>query len=93
MIEMLYKYFSDIATWNVPKGGFYIWLQFQTGISTRKLFDVALREGILLNPGNVYDENHQEFLRLSYSYASRLQMEKGLKRLSELIKNEINNSN
>lgn len=93
MIEMLYKYFSDIATWNVPKGGFYIWVQLQTGISTRKLFDVALREGILLNPGNVYDENHQEFLRLSYSYASRLQMEKGLKRLSELIKNEINNSN
>lgn len=84
-IEILDKYFTGIATWNVPEGGFYIWLRLEQGISSRKLFDAALREGILLNPGSVYSENHQEYLRLSYAYASPLQLEIGLKRLAELV--------
>lgn len=85
--QMLKKYFSDIATWSTPKGGFYIWLQLLTGVSTRKLFDVALREGILLNPGSVYDNNDDQHLRISYSYASIKQLEKGLIYLAQLIKN------
>ncbi len=85
-IQILNTYFSDIASWNIPCGGFYIWLQLQTGISTRKLFEAALQEGILLNPGNVYDKNDQEHLRLSYSYAALDKLEKGLIRLSEFIK-------
>ena len=89
MINILNTYFSDIATWNIPSGGFYIWLQIKTGISTRKLFQVALQEGILLNPGSVYDKNDQEHLRLSYSYATLEELENGLKRLSELIKGEL----
>ncbi len=85
-IQILEKYFSEIATWSVPKGGFYIWLRLQSGVSIRKLFDVALREGILLNPGNVYDKNDFEHLRISYSYASIEQLEKGLIYLSQFIK-------
>lgn len=85
-IQILKKYFSDIATWEVPKGGFYIWLSLQSGISTRKLFDSALREGILLNPGSVYDKADDHHLRLSYSYASMDQLEEGLIRLAQLIK-------
>lgn len=85
MVEILNTYFSDIAVWSIPKGGFYIWLQLHTGISTQKLFELALQEGILLNPGSVYDKNEQQHLRLSYSYASLVEIEKGLKRLSELI--------
>lgn len=85
-IKILEKFFSDIATWSVPKGGFYIWLKLQSEISTRKLFDLALREGILINPGSVYDKNDNQHLRLSYSYASIEQLEKGLIHLSQLIK-------
>ncbi|MGM0900288.1 MAG: PLP-dependent aminotransferase family protein [Bacillota bacterium] len=85
-IQILEKYFSGIATWSTPKGGFYIWLKLLTGVSTRKLFDVALREGILINPGSVYDNNDDQHLRISYSYASMEQLEKGLIRLAQLIK-------
>ncbi|MER1998448.1 MAG: PLP-dependent aminotransferase family protein [Lysinibacillus sp.] len=85
-IRILENYFSEIATWNVPSGGFYIWLKLRTGISTRKLFDIALRDGILLNPGCVYDASDDRHLRLSYSYASIDQLEKGLIRLAQLIK-------
>ncbi|MBL5768762.1 MocR-like pyridoxine biosynthesis transcription factor PdxR [Heyndrickxia sporothermodurans] len=88
-INILNTNFSDIATWRIPSGGFYIWLELQTGISTRKLFEAALQEGILLNPGSVYDKSDQDHLRLSYSYATLEELEKGLKRLSKLIKQGI----
>lgn len=90
-IKWLHQHFAEIATWNIPKGGFYIWLHLHTAISTRKLFDLALQEGILLNPGNIYDRNDQQHLRLSYSYAAIEDLEKGLIRLSELIK-KLSNS-
>jgi GntR family transcriptional regulator of abcA and norABC len=85
-IHILKKYFTEIATWSVPKGGFYIWLRLNTDTSTKKLFDLALREHILLNPGIVYDKTDYKHLRLSYSYASLDQLEEGLIRLSQLIK-------
>lgn len=85
-IHILNKHFREITTWNVPAGGFYIWLYIKKQISMQKLFEKALQEGILLNPGNVYDRNDQQHLRLSYSYASLQQLEKGLLKLSELIK-------
>lgn len=85
-IELLNVYFSDIATWSIPKGGFYIWLQIKVSISTRRLFELALQEGILLNPGSIYDKNDADHIRLSYSYASFEEIEKGLIRLSELIR-------
>ncbi len=84
-VAILHKYFKDIATWNKPDGGFYIWLSINKQISMRGLFEKALKAGILLNPGNVYDRNDQQHLRLSYSYASLQQIENVLIRLAEII--------
>ena len=50
-----------------------------------EVFEKALNEGILLNPGNIYDSNNHFHLRLSYAYASLHELNKGLIRLSELI--------
>lgn len=89
MIDSLQKYFSDIATWSAPKGGFYIWLRILPSLSIRELFEKALERGILLNPGNVYDQRATQYLRLSYSYASLADLDKGIFRLSEVIRQLI----
>jgi GntR family transcriptional regulator, regulator for abcA and norABC len=89
-LEILNTHFKQLATWNIPQGGFYIWLQIKKQISIRKLFEKALNEGILLNPGNIYDSNNHFHLRLSYAYASLHELKKGLIRLSQLIE-EISN--
>ncbi|MBT2727295.1 PLP-dependent aminotransferase family protein [Bacillus sp. ISL-75] len=89
-LEILNTHFTQLATWNIPQGGFYIWVQIKKQTSIRKLFEKALNEGILLNPGNIYDHNDQIHLRLSYAYASLHELKKGLIRLSELIE-EISN--
>lgn len=85
-LNILNKYFSDLAVWEKPTGGFYIWLRLLPSISIRKLFESALSEGILLNPGNVYDHTAEQYLRISYSYASLPGIEDSLKRLSNIVK-------
>jgi GntR family transcriptional regulator of abcA and norABC len=85
-IQILVKYFSEVATWNVPEGGFYIWLKLNVEVSMDRLYKKALQEGILINPGNIYIQNDSAHIRISYSYATLGQLEKGLMKLSYLIK-------
>ena len=88
-INILEKYFKDIATWNKPVGGFYIWLKLNVPISLNKLFEITCREGILINPGNVYDFSNNQNLRISYSYSSLTDLERGLKILSKIIREKL----
>lgn len=86
MLDVLNKHFSDIATWGVPKGGFYIWLRLLPSISIRQLFEKTLERGILLNPGNVYDQHATQYLRISYAYSPVTELDKGMVCLSEVIR-------
>jgi len=85
-LNILEKYFSEIGEWNKPKGGFYIWLRLKKEISMNKLFELSYNNGILINPGNIYDSSNSQNIRISYSYASLTDLEKGLKILSKLIR-------
>lgn len=85
-IQILEKYFSEIAAWNIPEGGFYVWLKLNEDLSMYKLFKMILNEGILINPGSIYDPHNSTHLRISYSFASIEQLEKGLIKLADLIK-------
>ncbi|MFZ7807147.1 PLP-dependent aminotransferase family protein [Bacillus thuringiensis] len=86
MIRALNKYCADIASWDIPSGGFFIWLKVVHNIPMKKLFSEALSKGILLNPGRIYEEESDQYIRLSYGYASPEQMTYGIKLLSELIR-------
>ncbi|GAB6436963.1 PLP-dependent aminotransferase family protein [Bacillus luti] len=85
MIQALNKYCTDIATWDVPNGGVFIWIKIIPNISMKKLFSEALSKGVLLNPGRIYEEESDQYIRLSYGYASPEQITNGIKLLSELI--------
>jgi Transcriptional regulators containing a DNA-binding HTH domain and an aminotransferase domain (MocR family) and their eukaryotic orthologs len=85
MLQLLEHYLKGKAEWSVPGGGFYIWLKRKGEIRIPVLFEEALREGVLLNPGYLYDKTDQDHLRLSYSYAALEQMEKGIRLLATSI--------
>ncbi|RKF52406.1 GntR family transcriptional regulator [Bacillus wiedmannii] len=86
MIRALNKYCAEISTWDIPSGGFFIWLKVVPNIPMKKLFSEALSKGILLNPGRIYEEESDRHIRLSYGYASPEQMTNGIKLLSQLIR-------
>jgi Transcriptional regulators containing a DNA-binding HTH domain and an aminotransferase domain (MocR family) and their eukaryotic orthologs len=84
-LDLLDQYFRGLAEWNIPKGGYYIWMRFNDNVNTKQLFEEGLKKGILLNPGYIYDEKNNSNLRLSYSYASLDELARGIKILSELV--------
>ncbi|WP_312833575.1 aminotransferase-like domain-containing protein [Sedimentibacter saalensis] len=92
MISALDKYFKELAVWETPKGGFYIWLVLKREISMEKLFQAAIKEGILLNIGSSYDFNKNNALRLSYSYIDEKDIIDNIKKLSILVRNLTKNS-
>jgi len=86
MLRALDEYFKDIAAWDKPVGGYYIWTKLKGQFSMEKLFKRALEKGILLNPGYIYDlGNKNQYLRLSYVYIDEDEIEGAIKDLSSVI--------
>jgi GntR family transcriptional regulator of abcA and norABC len=85
----LETYFKDIAEWNTPEGGYYIWVEFKYPIRMNSLFDEAFKKGILTYPGYLYDSVMNQCLRISYSYASISDIRKGIRILAEIAKGII----
>ncbi|MDZ5610461.1 PLP-dependent aminotransferase family protein [Bacillus pseudomycoides] len=86
MIQALNMYCKDIATWAIPSGGFFIWLKIQPKIPMRKLFSKAVSNGILLNPGSIYEEDSNQHIRLSYGYAPVEDLTQGIYQISKMIR-------
>jgi len=85
-IQLLETYFSGMAIWSVPSGGFYFWIRLTVDVPMQMLFDRAFKAGILLNPGSIYDRNAGSFLRISFAYAKLNELEWGISKLAVLIK-------
>lgn len=92
MIQLLQTHCAALATWCIPSGGFYIWLSLNRPIPQRRLFTAALKAGVLLNTGDLYDRGDSSHLRLSFSYASEDAMERGIIILADLISSQLNYS-
>lgn len=91
--QFLQLYFLELATWNTPRGGFYIWMKFHQPIITKDFFLALLQQQVLINPGYIYDTNDAQHIRLSYAYATLEELEKGLIILSELSKQAMTQTN
>ncbi|WP_341302782.1 PLP-dependent aminotransferase family protein [Lysinibacillus sp. FSL H8-0500] len=87
--QLLQKTFKDIASWNKPKGGFYIWLKFHQSIVDKAFFIKLLQQRVLLNPGYIYNPQDHHHIRLSYAYASYEELQNGLKILYECAVEEV----
>lgn len=85
-VGALSRHMKGLAEWDIPGGSFYIWLRLIPDVSMPRLFDKALRQGILLNPGTIYHPEERHHIRLSYAYASPQELEEGIHRLSLLVK-------
>ncbi|WP_153731085.1 MocR-like pyridoxine biosynthesis transcription factor PdxR [Sporosarcina obsidiansis] len=84
-LQALNTYLSNVAEWDVPEGGFFIWLRIKPDFTVSRLFDKAMARGILLNPGNIYAEDTGQFIRLSYAFASPDDFRKGVSQLSKIF--------
>ncbi|NGA27622.1 PLP-dependent aminotransferase family protein, partial [Staphylococcus aureus] len=70
MLNILNNLFKDIAHWEVPSGGYFVWLVFKIDIDIKYLFyELLSKEKILINPGYIYGSKEKS-IRLSFAFES-----------------------
>ena len=85
-LSILETHFKDIAMWGKPSGGFYLWLNFKKDLPLYRLFESCYKQGVVINPGNLYDSSNTRSIRISYAYAQPEELKKGLIILAKTIK-------
>ncbi|MDQ0255858.1 GntR family transcriptional regulator of abcA and norABC [Evansella vedderi] len=85
-VKALSQHLKGLASWSVPEGGFFIWVKIFRPLHNQHLFEKALAEGILLNPGNIYAHEANQYIRLSYSYASFEEINWGISQLGKILR-------
>lgn len=85
-LRALDRHCTDIAQWPVPEGGFYIWMKLRVQVPVQMLFETALAEGLLCNPGTIYDYQAVQYIRLSYAYIPVDAIEPAIAKLAAIIR-------
>ncbi|MDN7242778.1 PLP-dependent aminotransferase family protein [Planococcus sp. N028] len=95
MLSALEQHFPDSVSWYAPEGGYFVWVEVP-GIDTAELLPKALAAGVAFVPGKYFFLNQEEgkhYLRLSFSYASEEEIERGVQLLGEVLSKSIPESN
>jgi len=91
MLNSIDKYFPKCIQYTKPQGGMFMWVTLPEGISAMGMFPKALEKRVVYVPGDpfyvgLHDVNT---MRLNYTNASSETIEEGIKRLGELLHEEI----
>lgn len=94
MQESLRRHLGDRVTTTDPEGGFFLWLTLQgedARISTRKLFETALAEGVAFIPGPALSASGKfdDALRLCFASTTPERAEEGIIRLRRAMDLEL----
>ena len=91
MIQSIKEYFPKEVKWTHPKGGMFIWITLPHKINTKLLFQKAISKNVAFVVGDAFypeGTNYNSF-RLNFSYSNDEIIKKGIKRLGDVIKEEL----
>jgi GntR family transcriptional regulator, regulator for abcA and norABC len=88
LLSLLEEHLSKVATWSKPKGGLFVWLVFKQKVDIRSLFKRCLQEGILLNPGFIYN-SRESSLRFSFGYPTLDEMKIGIIMIKRILEDNM----
>jgi len=72
------------ATFALPQGGYYLWLQLPEGVDSDRLATLAEANGVFVLPASQFHATPgpRHHVRLAYSYASPSEIVEGVRRLA-----------
>ena len=91
LLSALEQFLPKTTSWYVPEGGYFVWVKLSR-IDTGDMLEQALSEGVSYVPGKYFYLNQaegKEFLRLSFSYASKKEIDRRCGKASEGDKTSI----
>jgi len=91
MIKALKEYFPKEAKWTVPGGGMFLWVTLPKNVNTRLMFKRAVAKRVAYVVGDAFypDSSNYNSMRLNFSYSDDDAIREGVKRLAEVIKEEM----
>lgn len=84
----LERHFGNLATWQVPAGGLFFWLELREKIDTRTVLPQAIQHSVAFMPGEPFFPERpvaSGALRLNFSHADAEQVSRGLATLARLF--------
>lgn len=89
LLAALRRRMPEGVSWTEPHGGFSLLLTLPAGIEAAALLPRAIEQGVAFTPGPAFwvDGGGEGTLRLSFSSVPSGQIEEGVRRLAELVKN------
>lgn len=94
MLDAMEQYFPPDVTWTRPAGGLFLWVTLPEGVDTVELMQKAVEHNVAFVPGTYFyaDGGGQNTFRLNFSNALPEQIEIGIRRLGEVLEEELSHS-
>jgi 2-aminoadipate transaminase len=91
MLKEIKNNFPKGVKWTIPKGGMFIWITLPESINTSVLFRKALTKKIAYVVGDAFfpEGGNYNSMRLNFSYSDDETIKEGIRRLAEVIKEEL----
>jgi 2-aminoadipate transaminase len=91
MLEALEEFMPEGVEWTKPDGGMFVWVTLPEGIDTKLMMEKAVSKGVAYVPGEAFFANRdvKNTLRLNFTYVPEDTIREGVKRLAEVIEEEI----
>jgi len=89
--DALDKYFGSTADYQKPDGGIFIWVEMPEEVDTSRLYEIAIKQGVAINPGQEWsiNPNGKRKMRLCYGNPTIDEIDEGIKLLAEICQKEF----
>jgi 2-aminoadipate transaminase len=92
MVTALEEHFGTSAEFARPIGGIFLWVKLPHNVDTTKLFQVAAKAGIAINPGPEWSmaaPRNRNQVRLCFAYPSHDTIRQGIAALADVCNQEF----
>jgi 2-aminoadipate transaminase len=91
MLDSFNKYMPEGVTWTKPQGGLFLFVTVPEHLDTDKILCKAIEKNVAFVAGSTFfcNESGHNTMRINFSYSNNKDIEKGVKRLSDVIREEL----
>jgi DNA-binding transcriptional MocR family regulator len=87
MLEAIAQYFPQEATWTVPKGGVFLWVQLPESLPLERICQEVSKQGVLVMPGSSFFPDRQGYAAMRLSFCRPAEaIKRGIAILGERLK-------
>ena len=86
-IELIQRYLPQSLTYNVPEGGYFVWVKLPNETDSKAIYQALLQQKITVAYGRLFsiDATHENYLRLNTSMPIDASLKKAIKNIGELL--------